>query len=450
MLAPDRFFDVLIAGGSVAGLATAAALREFGFSVLVVEPGQRTERRLAGELLHPLGVAALHELGLFDPEAFVKAMPIQGFAVFPDEGQAASRIMLTYGKHKVAASRAMAIDFSVFRRNLENAARRFDHVTFLDDARVAAVDMSDPMSPRITVESEGRLQIIGCRILVAADGASSSVRSLVGIEHTRRNISTISGYVIEGATLPAPGFGHVIIGGSSLVLAYEIGGGRARVMFDHPIELEGIASASHRESLLGSIPEPLRQQVAAAMATQKPLIFKSAEVVAHASSLGAAVLVGDAGGSCHPLTATGMTIGICDGLRLRDALRRHPNSLRNAFRHYDRVRRKAQRSRRMVASALHDVCSKRDPELCVIRAGLIRYWRRDARSSSATMAILAMTDDRLVSAFWQFVKVIRHGLAEHWQTDRTPRLARVGLSARLVAALGAMTVRRMSASLKAR
>ena len=44
--------DVLVAGGGIAGTAIAAALSEFGYEVLVVEPGMDGSKRLAGELIH--------------------------------------------------------------------------------------------------------------------------------------------------------------------------------------------------------------------------------------------------------------------------------------------------------------------------------------------------------------------------------------------------------------
>lgn len=442
-----REVDVVIAGGSIAGIAAAAALREFGLSVVIVEPGQRFDRRLAGELIHPMGVAGLRDLGLLDEQAFADAVPIRGFAVLPDAGNARTKIVLPYGKQCDGAQTAMAVDYGTLRRALDTAARGLSHVTFVDDARVSALDLTDPDAPKVTVDQRGATTVYACRMVIAADGAASPVRAMAGITHTRRSISTIMGYIVEPASLPAPGFGHVIMGGSSLVLAYEIGRGRARVMFDQPVDQDDVAADIHRERLLASVPAPLRHQIAAAMTTQKPLSFKSAEVVARTSWRGGVVLVGDAGGSCHPLTATGMSVGISDGLRLREALRRHPDSLSAAFRHYDRARRRTQRSRRMVASALHDVCSRCDPELRLVRAGLLRYWRNDERSASATMAILAMSDLRICSAFWQFLKVIRHGLAEHWQTGGARQ---VGFTAKLVAALGAMTIQRMSASLRAR
>jgi squalene monooxygenase len=439
--------DVLIAGGSVAGIAAAAALQEFGWSVLIVEPGQRTDRRLAGELIHPMGVAGLKELGLFDADAFADGVSIRGFAIVPDADHAQSSIVLPYGAKEGVAPTAMAVDYSTLRRNLDKAARALPNVTFLDNARVGALDLADPARPRVTVEQRGSAMTITCRLVIAADGAASPVRTMAGIGSTRRSISTITGYVIDAASLPVPGFGHVIMGGKSLVLAYEVGGGRARVMFDQPVEFDDVAPAMHRDQVLGSVPAPLRGQIAAAIQNQKPLSFRSAEVVAHRSWRGSVVLVGDAGGSCHPLTATGMSVGISDGLRLRDALRRHPDKFSAAFRHYDRARRRTQRSRRMVASALHDVCSRCDPELRVVRAGLLRYLRDDERSAAATMAILSMTDLRISSAFWQFLKVTRHGLADYWQNGDNRR---VGFTARLVAALGAMTIQRMGASLRAR
>lgn len=442
-----REFDVIVAGGSIAGLAAAAALREFGKTVLVVEPGQKTDRRLAGEMIHPLGVAGLKELGLYDPEDFRDAVAIHGFAIVPDAGEAGSKIKLRYGHQSSGVPCAMALDFSALRQNLDRAARDLDHVSFADGVRVSAVDLSDPYRPVVTLGEGEAAETLACGMLVVADGASSPVRAMAGIGHSRRSISTISGYIVEDAELPAPGFGHVIIGGSSLVLAYEIGKNRARVMFDQPLDQDGMQPIDHRENLLASIPAPFRHQVAETMRRQKPLSFKSAEVTTETTSKGAVVLVGDAGGSCHPLTATGMTVGIRDGLRLRDALRRHPSDLKAAFAHYDRSRRKTQRSRRMVATALHDVCSRCDPELRVVRAGLLRYWRNDGRSAAATMAILAMTDPRISSAFWQFLKVIRHGLAEYWQSGEARKVAP---TARLVAALSTMTIQRMGASLRAR
>ena len=50
-------WDVVVAGAGVAGVSVAAALREFGHRVLLVEPGLDSAKRLAGELIHPPGAS---------------------------------------------------------------------------------------------------------------------------------------------------------------------------------------------------------------------------------------------------------------------------------------------------------------------------------------------------------------------------------------------------------
>ena len=46
----------------------------------------------------------------------------------------------------------------------------------------------------------------------------------------------------------------------------------------------------------------------------------------------------------------------------------------------------------------------------MLRRGLERYWRDDARGRAASMALLAMMDVRLGSAVREMVAVIRHGM----------------------------------------
>ena len=77
----SRAVDVLIAGAGLAGLAPAAALGEFGWEVLVVEPGLDSTRRLAGELIHPPGTTDLATLGLLPHLEETGGMSVRGFAV---------------------------------------------------------------------------------------------------------------------------------------------------------------------------------------------------------------------------------------------------------------------------------------------------------------------------------------------------------------------------------
>ena len=114
--------DAVIAGGGVAGTATAAALAALGWSVLIVEPGHHLERRLAGEWIHPIGVAGLARLGLLFP-ALDRGARLDGFAVYPGS-DTRDRIELMYSRSLPEQS-ALALDHaSIYRGLLQTAETR--------------------------------------------------------------------------------------------------------------------------------------------------------------------------------------------------------------------------------------------------------------------------------------------------------------------------------------
>lgn len=438
-------YDVIIAGGGVAGIAAAAALNEFDWSVLIVEPGQHADRRLAGELIHPPGVAALTELGLLRGSCFAGFVPIKGFIAFPGAEDDRSDIPLPYVTGQ-PCDLGLALDHVRIRTDLQAAAEALPYVKTLRGRVIGVENTGSPAS--VTVMSSGGRLNLNCRMIISADGASSSVRSLAGITHIRRPISTVTGYVITDKNLPSPGFGHVFIGSLAPLLVYEIGEGRARVLFDQPITQSDIAPALHRARVTAAIPhEQLRAEIADAIETQHGLSFISADLIVERANRGRVALVGDAGGSCHPLTATGMTIGAADALRLRNALRESRGDIPASLAIYGDRRRAPQRARLLVASALHEACSGSTPESKHIRGGLIRYWTHGIRGRQASMAILAMTDDRLVSAFREMLIVILHGFApprKRWQ------IADLVTGIRLLTGLANLVRRQMTFAMRAR
>ena len=101
--------DVIIAGGGVAGAAAGAALSGAGYRVLIVEPGLDHSKRLAGELIHPPGVADLHELGLLDCLLKAGAMPVAGFAVFARANKPSADTLLSYSEVAALRNQGLAI-----------------------------------------------------------------------------------------------------------------------------------------------------------------------------------------------------------------------------------------------------------------------------------------------------------------------------------------------------
>jgi squalene monooxygenase len=440
-------FDVVIAGGGFAGLAAAAGLREFGWSTLVVEPGQHAERRLAGELIHPPGMAGLVDLGLCERDGLPGALPIRGFQVYREEGGRA--VELPYDLDPQSGLPGNALEHGMIRASLEAAASRLSGVALWRGARVAEVDASERGDvARVTIARAGTKERVACRMVVGADGASSSIRRLAGIGHSRRDLSYITGYRVDAAALPCGGFGNIFMTRYAPVLAYEIGGGQARVLFDCVLS-SGETPAERRCRDAAVLPPALRAAVDDAVATQRGLGFVSADVFVDTVAKGRLALVGDAAGSCHPLTASGISVAIGDAVRLRQALRDSDGEICRGIELYAHRRRASQRARRLLASALYEACGREDSAARLIRDGLIDYWELDARGRKASIALLAMSDSRVIAILREMASLLMIGLRRSY-LKTGPLGDRLIEGTRLTVALLALLLRHVPTIVKAR
>ena len=148
-------FDVFVAGGGPAGLATAIAARRHGLSVLVADGAVPPIDKPCGEGLMPDGVEALRHLGIAIPE---EAYPFRGIR-FVSDGT------------KVEAD---------FPRGTAYGIRRTDlHRVMIDHAAACGVQMM--WQAAVTgLHPEGALvagELVRARWVVGADGTGSLVRA---------------------------------------------------------------------------------------------------------------------------------------------------------------------------------------------------------------------------------------------------------------------------------
>jgi 2-polyprenyl-6-methoxyphenol hydroxylase-like FAD-dependent oxidoreductase len=285
-------------------------------------------------------------------------------------------------------------------------------------------------------------------MVVGADGASSAIRRLAGIGHSRRDLSQVTGYLVAAEALPSSGFAHIFMTRYAPVLAYEIGGGQARVLFDRLLS-SGETPAEQRGRDAALLSPPLRAAVDDAVATQRGLSFVSADVFVDTVGKGRLALVGDAAGSCHPLTASGISVAIGDAGRLRQALRDSGGEVVRGIQLYAHRRRASQRARRLLASALHEACGREDRAARLIRDGLIDYWELDARGRKASIALLAMSDSRVIAILREMASLLAIGLRRAY-SKTGPLGGRLIEGTRLTVALSALLLRHVPTIVKAR
>lgn len=154
-------WDVFIAGGGPAGLATAIAARRHGLTVLVADGVLPPIDKPCGEGLMPDGVEALHHLGISIRDA--DAHPFRGIS-FISEGVTAQ---------------------AKFPRGTAYGVRRTElHRIMMHHAAACGVQML--WQATVTgLHPEGALvagELVRARWVVGADGASSRVRNWAGLE----------------------------------------------------------------------------------------------------------------------------------------------------------------------------------------------------------------------------------------------------------------------------
>lgn len=420
----DVDVDVLVAGGGPAGCTTAAAMARLGLRTLLADAGQDRHRMLAGELLHPVAIEELNAFG-FSEALRSDGAPIVGFAVV--DGERTALLPYAPGNRGLGIEHhALVVPFlDLLERQGQVEVRRRTRVSFLSDG---------PEGVEVTLSHEGRSERVRARMLVAADGRASPLRRAVGIPERHDRLSTMVGVLVDAAALPHANRGHLFIGGPAPVLAYPISRARARVMVDLPL---GSTPDNVRDSeILSGVPEPLRGAVLGALQHEHPLVAAAETRVLEAASKGQVVLVGDAAGCCHPLSASGIASAVRDSRALERAMSAAELDVPRALAAYARARRPANRTRIALASALYEAFCSESNEMAALRSGLFRYWERSPAGTRISMSLLSTRETRMSVMAREYARVVAHGLVAlgsgKVQAVRGPRRAmRAGV--RLVA-----------------
>ncbi|RPH72164.1 MAG: FAD-dependent monooxygenase [Myxococcaceae bacterium] len=390
---------MLVAGGGPAGCTTAAAMAQLGLRTLLADAGQDRRKQLAGELLHPIGVEELTAFG-FSEVLRSGGAPIIGFAVVDGEKTA----LLPYAP----GNRGLGIEHHALVTPLLDVLEKRGDVEVRRRSRVALVS-DGPDGVEVTLSREGQSERVRTRMLVAADGRASPLRRSLGIAEQHVRLSTMIGVMVEASALPHAGRGHLFIGGPAPVLAYPISDSQARVMVDLPLGSSPERVRTEQEILSG-VPEPLRQAILVALQREAPLVASNDTRIMDQVYKGHVVLVGDAAGCCHPLSASGMASAVRDARVLHRVMAEASNDVPRALAAYARARRPANRTRIALASSLYEAFSSDAGEMAALRSGLFRYWERSPTGLRISMSLLSTRETRMSVMAREYARVVAHGL----------------------------------------
>ena len=341
-----------------------------GRRVLLLERDLAQPDRIVGELLQPGGYLKLKELGLGACVEGIDAQAVRGYALF-----------------KGAASATVAYPTAGFAGDV--AGRSFHNGRFVQRLRSAAA-----ATPGVTVRagtvrrlvdgaggpwaedgsagpvcgvaykaaSDGAEHVAPSRLTVACDGMYSNLRARLSTPSIA-SPSAFVGLILEGAALPAPSHGHVVLGAPAPVLFYPISSTEVRCLVDVPAGatsggdavaaavaagvskeaaqagLDAVSAASPAarttpltalESYLAAVVHPqipanLRAPFAAALGGGRARSMPNKLMPARPIHTPGALLLGDAFNMRHPLTGGGMTVALGDVALLSSLLAALPD-----------------------------------------------------------------------------------------------------------------------------
>ena len=345
-------FDAVVVGRGAVGAAAALGLSQAGLKVGWIGPAPRPSPASDGWdarvfALSPGTRELLRALRVWDAMPEQRIAPVYDMRVYAGPGAEAPELHLDAYSGRVDAL-AWIVENRVLVRTLDDALR-FAGVASIDDA-VAALEVEDgPQGGATLALGSGRT--VRARLVVAADGADSTLRALAGIEPRIRDYGQRGVVANFDTTLPHGDTAYQWFGPELGVLALlplpadAPGCGRASMVWSAPAALA--------DELLALSPEALAERVGqashgtlGALATITPAqafplrLIRVPRLVAPRM-----VLVGDAAHAMHPLAGQGMNVGFGDVAELLAVLRgREPfRDLGDPllWRRYERARREA-------------------------------------------------------------------------------------------------------------
>jgi len=316
--------DILILGGGLAGSALAANLADAGLRVLILEREVEFHDRVRGEWIAPWGVAESQALGIYD--------------LLMAAGGHHTRRSVTYD-HLIPPPQAEASGFAVTdmlpgvpgplcmehvaMQNilLDHACQRGAEVR----RGVGEVWVHGGAAPRVSYRLADAAYQVACRLIVGADGRSSTVRRQLNMPLDEQPLDhLISGLLVDGADGWPDDVQAAGNTGDIMYFVFPQGAGKVRVYVDYKIARRGrYAGERGAQELLRAFDTPCLPH-GHSLATARPIgpchAYPSQDANVDVPCADGAVLIGDAAGYTDPIFGQGLSIALRDARMARDAI----------------------------------------------------------------------------------------------------------------------------------
>ncbi len=313
-------YDIIIVGGGMVGTSLALALQPLDLRIAVIEAVARGAEQQPSfddrsTALSRSTQRMFEAIGLW-PDIVAAATPIRNIHV-SDKGR------FGFAHIDAEEQRVEALGYVVINRVLgqvlQQAMAEADNVDFMCPARITAVWTGEESATATLVEASGSRDVTG-RLLVAADGANSAVRDMIGISARRVDYEQ---WAVIGNLLPeqAPAnraFERFTEDGPIAML--PVADNRAAFVWiqapDGAREMLELGDTAFVERLQTAFGNRLGRFSRVGKRAAYPLaLTKANSLIARRS-----VVVGNAAHGLHPVAAQGFNLGLRDVAALCDCI----------------------------------------------------------------------------------------------------------------------------------
>lgn len=346
-------YDIIIVGGGIGGSAMAATMAKAGRSVLLLEKSAVYQDHVRGEWISPWGVVETKRLGLYDllmsaGGHHVAQHVTYGETKTPEEAEAAPLPLDAFipgipGPLSIGHPKHCQTLFDEAVRSGATAVRNVD-VTRIETGK----------TPQVEYTHEGESHNATARIIIGADGRTSTVRTAFGIElHQDKPHHMFGGILVENAHGWNDRRQAIGTEGDFAFLVFPQGNGRVRVYGSYPLtDRRRFAGEDGVRRFLDSLRmkcAPENIHLANATPAGPLMSYFNNDSWTDEPMVEGGVLIGDAAGWNDPINGLGLSITYRDVRMVSDLLKENDDWRPELFKPYAEERYERMRRLRFAA-----------------------------------------------------------------------------------------------------
>jgi 2-octaprenyl-6-methoxyphenol hydroxylase len=310
-------YDLVIVGGGIVGLTLAAALKDSGLNILLIEARVASVAVAKGQAyaVHMLSAQIFQGIGVWDkilPNVAKYNQVHLSDADYPDVVKFQTDDLGTLELGYVSEHYALLEPLQEFVRNCAN-------ITMLCPAEVVSTqNQRDLVIINIKMAEESR--IIRSKLLVAADGSKSPIRQAAGIKTKGWKYwqSCIVAFVKPEKSHNNTAYEKFWSSGPFAIL--PLPGNRCRIVWTAPCEEAKALCALNDQEFLAELTKRYGEQMGKLELLGDRFIFQVQLMQSDRYVLPRLALIGDAAHNCHPVGGQGLNLGIRDAAALAEII----------------------------------------------------------------------------------------------------------------------------------